>query len=196
MIHPYIPYAPAHVRKNIGWVYNNFMSMIGDDDWACFVDHDAMFTTPNWYQILEGITNVIDTDDFEPRIGLITAKTNRIGNVEQIVFPKDSPNAQNHDMYFHRKLGKEMATKNEYRMTKANNLISGILMLTPKRVWKETKGFKDGFLGVDNDYDAKVRRAGYETVILDDLYMYHWYRADGTGLQGWGYDKSTNLPPL
>lgn len=199
MIHPYIPYAPADKNKNIGWVYNNFMEMIGDDDWACFVDHDAMFTISDWYPRLQNMVDAIDSGDFDfSNIGLITALTNRIGNQEQIVFLKDSDEAQNHDMYFHRKLGKSLSIKNDHKVTYAKNLISGILMLTPKRVWKKTGGFKDGFLGVDNDYDAKVRKAGYKTVIMHEIYMYHWYRANAAPgeLSGWGYNPTNNLPPF
>lgn len=197
MIHPYIPYSPTYKNKNIGWVYNNFMEMIGEDDWACFVDHDAMFTIPDWYTRLESIVNAIDTDDFSfSDTGLVTAVTNRIGNTEQIIFPKDSDEAQNHDMYFHRSLGKKVSIMNANLIVNAKNLISGILMLTPKRVWKKTGGFKDGFLGVDNDYDAKVRKAGYRTVIMHEIYMYHWYRADGRPMQGWGYDPEKNLKKI
>lgn len=185
---------------NIGATYNKFIGMVNDDDWVCFLDHDAMFTVHNWYKMLEQIVAIVDdrSGARDKQIGLMTGVTNRIGNVEQIIFPKTSPEAQNHDMYFHRKIGYKRMIEFGSQARVANNLISGILMLTPKRVWKECGGFKDGFLSVDNDYDAKVRRAGYKTLILDGLYLYHWYRAAPKKgeLQGWGYPESTNLPPI
>lgn len=188
MIHTYTCYAPEEMNKNIGAMYNKFMSMVEDDDWVCFLDHDAMFTTHNWYKMLEGVVRE------DKQIGLLTAITNRIGNIDQIIFDKMSPEAQNHDMYFHRKIGHERMIEYGSQIRIAKGPISGIVMLTPKKVWKEVGGFKDGFLSVDNDYDAKVRKAGYITGILDGLYVYHWYRADGKPMQGWGYPQSTNLP--
>jgi len=199
MIHPYISYAPKEKKKNIGWAYNNFMKMIGEDDWACFVDHDAIFTIPNWYPVLEEVVYEIENGRESNRsVGLLTAVTNRIGNVEQILFSKTSDEAKNHDMYFHRKIGQEQYRKYGLGVLQANNLISGILMLTSKKAWKKSGGFKDGFLGVDNDYDKKIRNAGYRTLILQGIYMYHWYRANPKPgeLQGWGYPTSTNLPPF
>lgn len=192
MIHPYVPYAPKEKEKNIGWVYNNFMKLIGEDDWACFIDHDAMFTIPNWYSVLETVI------EKHHDVGLFTAMTNRIGNVDQIVFSKTSTEAKNHDMYFHRKKGKEMFEQHGTNIKIASGPISGILILTSKKAWKKCGGFKDGFLGVDNDYDAKIRAAGFKTGILTGIYMYHWYRAapNKRELQGWGYPNSSNLPPL
>ena len=192
MIHTYTCYAPMSMDKNIGATYNKFMGMVNDDDWVCFLDHDAMFTTHAWYKQLEQVVERIE--EAKLPIGLLTAVTNRIGNVEQIIFNKISAEAQNHDMYFHRKIGRERMIEFGISGREATNLISGIVMLTSKKAWKETGGFKDGFLGVDNDYDLQVRKAGYKTVILDGLYVYHWYRADGQPMQGWQYPVETNLP--
>ena len=194
MIHNCIAYAPQSTAMNIGAVYNQFMEMIGDDDWACFLDHDAMFTTHNWYKILEAAVKY--TEDKKVPIGLITGVTNRIGNVEQRIFDKRSIDAQNHDMYFHRKIGNDRLTNYGLSVRTAKNLISGIVMLTSKKVWKTSGGFKDGFLSVDNEYDRRARMAGFTTVIMDGLYIYHWYRADGYPMQGLDYPIKTNLPRI
>ena len=55
MIYTHIPYADSEHPKDLGWAYNNFMNNLGDDDWACFLDHDAMFTVSDWYPRLERI---------------------------------------------------------------------------------------------------------------------------------------------
>ena len=34
MIHTYIPYAPLDDELNLGKAYNNFMSMVNDEDWV------------------------------------------------------------------------------------------------------------------------------------------------------------------
>ncbi len=191
MIHTYIPYAPRSLDKNIGAVYNDFMRMIPDHDWACFLDHDAMFTTLNWYQQLE---DMIESPSFsQHNVGLLTACTNRIGNLEQIT-PDIDP--QNHDIYYHRTIGKQRQLQYGTSLRECDYVISGVVMLISKDVWQQTDGFADGFLGVDNDIDRKVRALGYKTYIMDGVYCYHWYRADGVPIQGVGYAKENNLSAI
>jgi GT2 family glycosyltransferase len=191
MIHTYIPYAPSSINKNIGAVYNGFMNMISDDDWACFLDHDAMFTTLDWYKQLEDI--IAGLSDSHQDACLLTACTNRIGNPEQLVQGIDP---QNHDIYYHRKIGKQRQVEYGSALRECETVMSGVVILISKEVWKQTDGFCDGFLGVDNDIDRKIRALGYKSYIMDGVYCYHWYRADGNPIQGRGYPKESNLPPI
>ncbi|NTV97774.1 MAG: hypothetical protein HGA70_01235 [Chlorobiaceae bacterium] len=194
MIHNYIAYTPKNINRNIGRVYNQFMQLVPADDWVCFIDHDAMMTTFEWYKMLETVVETIEQKKMP--IGLLTAVTNRIGNNEQIIFDKNSPEAQNHDIYFHRTIGRKRMIDHGLSVRVAKNLISGVVMLTSKKVWQQCGGFRDGFLGVDNDYDRKVRSVGYDTCIMDGFYVYHWYRADGFPGQGYGYSPASNLGPI
>lgn len=191
MIHTYIPYAPRAIHQNIGAVYNQFMGMISERDWACFLDHDAMFTTLDWYQQLEDIIESLDKSS--ECVGLLTACTNRIGNPEQVVAGLEP---QNHDIYYHRKIGKQR--QNEYRhvLRKCDQVLSGVVILISKKVWQQTRGFADGFLTVDNDMDRQIRELGYHSYIMEGVYCYHWYRADGIPMQGYGYPTESNLPPI
>jgi hypothetical protein len=191
MIHTYIPYAPKSIDKNIGAVYNEFMNMISDDDWACFLDHDAMFTTLDWYKQLEDLVENLSFSHHDAR--LLTACTNRIGNPEQVV---EGIEPQNHDIYYHRKIGKQRQVEYGSSLRECKILISGVVILISKETWKQTSGFSDGFLGVDKDIDSKIRELGYNSYIMDGVYCYHWYRADGTLLQGYGYSQESNLPPI
>ena len=75
-------------------------------------------------------------------------------------------------------------------------MISGVVILIAKEVWKKTLGFTDGFLGVDSDIDQKTRELGYKTYIMDGVYCYHWYRADGVPMQGYEYPIESNLPAI
>lgn len=185
MIYTFIAYtpseAPAHYGNyhwlgddagkaiNLGWTYNQYMQLLpNDDDWACFLDHDAMFTTHNWYEQLETIIQKY------PEYGLFTAKTNRIGHSIQKVRGID---IHNHDMKYSRQMGLELQEKYYDKVTEMPRVISGVLMLTKKSVWKATKGFKDGFLGIDSHYDGQVRKlAGYKVGLMEGFFVYHWYR--------------------
>ena len=191
MIHTYIPYAPRSSDKNIGAVYNDFMAMISDDDWACFLDHDAMFTTLDWYKQIEEIIEEISLSD-RP-VGLLTTCTNRIGNLEQVIAGIES---QNHDIYYHRKIGRQRQLEYGKSLRECDFLMSGIVILISKKVWKKTNGFIDGFLGVDNNIDQQIRTLGYKSYIMDGVYCYHWYRADGIPIQGIGYPKESNLTAI
>lgn len=87
---------------------------------------------------------------------------------------------------------------NSNQIREARSLISGVLILTSKKVWKQVGGFMDGFTKVDHDYDLKSRNAGYTTYIADGLYIYHWYRAapEGPDCLPCGYASSTFLAPV
>jgi hypothetical protein len=191
VIHTYIPYAPRSSDKNIGAVYNTFMTMIPEGDWACFLDHDAMFTTLGWYKQLEAI---IESPSFlHYNVGLLTACTNRIGNLEQLI-PGVDP--QNHDIYYHREIGRRRELDHGPSLRECDYLMSGVVIFISKEVWMKTEGFMDGFLGVDNNIDQQIRGLGYKTYIMDGVYCYHWYRADGIPTQGVGYSKENNLPAI
>ena len=167
------------------------MAMISDDDWACFLDHDAMFTTLDWYKQIEEIIEEISLGD-RP-VGLLTTCTNRIGNLEQVVAGIES---QNHDIYYHRKIGRQRQLEYGKSLRECDFLVSGIVILISKKVWKKTNGFIDGFLGVDNNIDQQIRALGYKSYIMDGVYCYHWYRADGIPIQGIGYPKESNLTAI
>ena len=63
----------------------------------CFLDHDAMFTTYDWYnQINDIIQKHPDTEIFGVR-------TNRIANMHHMVGGVD---VHNHDIVYHRQIGK------------------------------------------------------------------------------------------
>ena len=171
MIYINIPYVP-NGSKNIGAAYNQFMNLIGDDDWACFLDADAMFVTGDFYKQLEEIIIKPENEN----IGMYTACTNRIGNIEQIVFGKKSEEARNHDIEFHREIGKALQNTRRYDLIDCKDPISGVVMLISKKAWSKTKGFADGFLGVDNNMDYQLRNIGYRTCIMLGVYVYHWYR--------------------
>ena len=71
-------------------------------------------------------------------------------------------------------------------------VISGGLLLTNVRTWKECGGFIKGetkISGSDNYYDESVRSLGYKTYVMEGVYIYHWYRGDGFCSGGY-------LPPL
>lgn len=160
-------------EKNLGRAYNETMSRALPGDWVVFLDHDAIWTTAEWYpQILRAI-------DAHPTAGLFTAVTNRIGRKEQI-----APGAPaGHDMREHRALGKRLFEQHGSRAVDMTmgGCVSGVVMCLSVETWEAMGYFRDGFFGVDNEAHKAVRRIGKRVLLLPGLYVYHWYRADGVG---------------
>ncbi len=177
MIYNFIVYAPREYHKDIGRIYNKYMELLPtDEDWACFLDHDAMFTTNDWYSQLEDIITE------NPEYGLLTAITNRIGNTEQRIAGIDY---DNHDICYHRRIGKmaqEQGRTTVIDISKTRS-VSGVVMLIKKAVWKKAEGFKKGFLSVDKDFHQRVINAGEKVGIMKGLYVYHWYRFENSELE-------------
>lgn len=175
MIYTYIPYAPKHKSRNLGWAYNNFINLIpNDDDWVCFVDHDTLFTTVNWYSQLE---NIIEKN---PEYGLFTCITNRVGQRYQVLNGVDR---NNHNISYHREIGKKLLQENYTNVTDLSKpdigLFSGVLILVKKSTWKQIEGCPNGFLGVDNEIHRRCINKGIKVGRMDGVYLYHWYRGDG-----------------
>lgn len=159
-------------ERDLGHAYNEIMGRLSPGDWACFLDHDAVFTTRDWYkQILDAIAAY-------PEAGLFTAVTNRIGRKSQI--PPGAPTG--HDMAEHRKFGAELADKHGHTakdITRESPL-SGVVMILSVETWRKMGGFASGFFGVDNRAHRDVARFA-RVMLLPGLYVYHWYRGDGVG---------------
>lgn len=160
------------VERNLGRAYNEFMRRLAPGDWACFLDHDAVFTTRDWYpQILQAIEE-------NPQAGLFAAVTNRIGRKSQI-----APGAPSgHDMLEHRAFGRTLLERHgsSVKDITRESPISGVVMIMSVEQWKRTP-FIDGFFGVDNRAHRDVAASGRRIFLMPGLYVQHFYRADGVG---------------
>lgn len=158
-------------EKDLGRAYDRIMERLADEDWACFLDHDAMFTTRRWYaQLVKAI-------EARPNAGAFTAVTNRIGCRYQLA----DVSQKNHDVLYHRKQGQRLLRRHGTRLVDVTDEepLSGVVICIAKKVWKKIGGFASGFFGVDNQLHWDLRRAGYRIYLLPGLYVYHFYRGDG-----------------
>jgi GT2 family glycosyltransferase len=170
MIYYSIPYS---LDKNIGNYYNSVMESIpNDDDFACFVDGDTIFTTNNFG------TQIASAIQRYPECKFFTCYTNRISSTTQ-----NLPNVDknNNDVHYHRILGKNLQEKYWDECFNIGNdmkdAISGVLMLIRKDLWKAVGGFQtEGMLGVDNNFHIKCIQIGEPVYIMRGVYIYHWYR--------------------
>ena len=159
---------PTSLTKDLAYAYNEVMNRVNDDDWVCFLDHDAMFTTYDWYlQIEQAIKQNTDKD-----IGAYTCYTNRIGrsghrqwveraypDIVKSVMGKYGYEVSDelvgrynenkwkvdfreiHDIRFHRILGQTIQDKfgNETMRYPRGGSMSGVMILVSKRCWNDVK---------------------------------------------------------
>jgi hypothetical protein len=167
MIYYFTPYS---VEKNIGSYYNDCMAMLPAGCWACFVDGDAMFTTPNFGHQLQEVINKHGND-----YKLFTSVTNRVGTKYQCVEGMWDVES----MKEHREVGKLLQEKNDTNVEDItnNSPISGVLILIEKDAWFYSDRFAErGMLGVDNSIHYAIRNKGHKVGLMTGVYVQHYYR--------------------
>jgi GT2 family glycosyltransferase len=190
VIYTHIAYAQSECEGNIGCAYNKIMESIPHaDDWVCFLDHDAMFTTDDWTPQLQHIINK------NKDVGAFGARTNRVGYSWQLVGNID---IDNNDIKYHREIGgylqktyyDKLSTGATFEIPNSKTSkfsgrlineprFSGTLILVKKKTWSKIGGFKTtGFLEVDDDFRKRLSEHKIKFAIMDGVYVYHWYRAD------------------
>ena len=165
MIQTMMPFAPD---QNLGGAYNQAMRTLPDDGWACFLDHDAIWTTREWYgQLAEAAA-------FQPEAGLFTAVGSRASRSWQ-----SAGDPESHDMRWHRDFGhRRLATRTLLDVTNTRG-IGGFVMLISKKSWSLAGGFPKGMYCVDHGIHFALARIGRPIYVIEGLYVYHWRRADG-----------------
>lgn len=162
---------PYDLNKNLGGAYNKFMDLLNDDDWAVFLDHDAMFTTSDWMNTIQ------ETITKNTEYGFFTCLTNRIGSAWQKMQGVDE---NNHDIAYHRHIGNQVSERTQSPVDVTNApYMSGVVMIVKKSVWDKIGGAPDGMLGVDGQLHIRCRKKGIKVGLIPSLYVYHWYRGDG-----------------
>lgn len=170
---------PWNSDKDLGKHYNWVMSLLpGDDDFACFIDGDACVTTQYYGKQIEDIIAKY------PECGCFTAMTNRVGCSWQIM-----PGVpwSNNDMKFHRELGQVVATQDYLMIEDVSNVdpinvLSGVLILIRKAVWKKIGGFVEKqLLSVDNNLHWALMDKKEKLYLMKGVYLYHWYRGGDIG---------------
>jgi GT2 family glycosyltransferase len=164
---------PWSSEKDLGKAYNDFMNLLpNDNDYACFTDADAMFTTHTFGHQLEDIVKEY------PEAPLFTAMTNRVGTDYQLA--KVSGAWEENNIARHWAIGKILQETYPYKVEDITHCspLSGVLILIRKKEWKECGGFKEGIgmLGVDNSIHYRIRDKGYPVLLMKGVYILHYYR--------------------
>jgi|TARA_R100001460_G_scaffold14654_5_gene32751 SAM-dependent methyltransferase len=163
-------------RRCMGSAYNDCLNQHDDNDWLAIIDHDAMFCCYDWYlQLQQAIMD-------NPKGKAFTCRVNRLASLRQMI-PGVDPH--NHDMTYHRKLGKRLA-KAQWGKTslhinpKEVGHYSGTFLCVHIGTMKHLGGFPytGDTLGQDNLIHKKIVEGGHEFHVVNGIYIYHWYKAD------------------
>lgn len=156
-----IPYKTG----NLGAAYNEAMEKT--DGWVLFIDHDILILRPEWYELCQKAI------ERYPDAGWISGVTNRIWCTGQ----KKAPEKNHDDILGHIKHSNDLYTRYSDQVIEytGNRPMSGFFILTNKGAWQDVGGFKDGALGIDNDYYLKLISKSYKAYIIPGLYCYHIY---------------------
>lgn len=139
-----------------------------DDDYACFIDADAMFLTPDFGHQLTEIVNRY------PDAGMFTALTNRVGNRRQCYKFKLSKDS---NIVNHRYIADLEKKRSPFKVSVVDYPISGHLMMIQKKVWKHFPFAENlKILGVDNEISSRMLKAGYKIYLMKGVYIFHYYR--------------------
>jgi GT2 family glycosyltransferase len=155
-----IPYSPD---ANLGQHYNETMKSSASD-WTVFVDHDVFLANPHWHHILSTVIRE------NPKAGLITCWTNRIGRALQR-HPK-APKGD--DVRHHRGFAKALFERHGFAVSKISSC-SGMIMCIRREAWEHVGGCKNGFFDVDSDLSRKIAASPYQVLRANGLYVYHLY---------------------
>lgn len=168
--HVFIAYAPKSYGMNLGRCYNEYMERLGDDEYALFIDHDAMFTNDSWRDVV-----VSAYSEHAAETSLFISRTNRINNPYQRLNLLEN----NHNLFDHDVFATNLAKKYGKSVVECAKLpsSSGVIIMLSKKTWLRHK-FTDGFLKVDNNIHLSHRNAGDPVYIMQGLHVYHFYRAD------------------
>ena len=165
----FIPYADD---RNLGRACNECMALLSEDGWGVLLDHDAVFTTPEWHrQLTAAITQYPE--------GCFTVKTNRA----RYPYKVRAIGQNNHDMAYHRQVGKEMLANQTLTDVTDEREPNGMCIILSKQAWREVGGFAEGMHYVDRLMWMALKLTGRRIYLVEGVYMYHWHRGDGAPIQ-------------
>lgn len=146
--------------------------------WVLLLDHDVLLLNPHWYTIAQECIRA------NPRAGIFTCWTNKIGNPAQ---RWESAEACGDSLVAHRHLARSIFSDNGYKSTVIDgSKCSGMLLLIRAEAWRRVGGFPGvGMFREDWIFGRKVQAAGFEVRRMDGLYVYHVRdRSEGTWIPG------------
>jgi GT2 family glycosyltransferase len=163
---------PYSQKKLIGEAYNNFCRKVeNEEDWIILQDGDIMYLTPNWGRLI--YSSIRLGSDF----ALIGCYTNRLRLAHQLHEGKFS---DDHDIMYHARIAETYAIREPGVTDTGGQIVAGLFMAFQKKTWRKVGGFNESSIAFDADFSLKVLASGGKIGLMNNLYVYHWYRGWNT----------------
>ncbi|KKM08855.1 hypothetical protein SY88_22415 [Clostridiales bacterium PH28_bin88] len=153
---------------NAGYARGNNQGIAASrGEYVLFLNNDTVVTA-GW------LGKLLKCFKSDPRIGAVGPKTNRLGNMRQVV--KNPPYRDMAEMHlFAGRCGPSNPARWE-----TLPWLSGFCLLTSRRILQQVGNFDERFgLGLceDNDFCLRLRKAGYRLVCAGDTFIHHYQSA-------------------
>jgi len=165
---------PARSDKNYGKAINDAIRGLPDDCFICLRDIDTL--PLDHVSFIKQCEEIAEAGEY----GLVSCMTNRLGLIWQLVYD-EIQKEDGIDIGDEITKAKEMAKEHGSTVTEAPREVAGVMMLFPKKVWKEVGGFREGGIIwgnqlLDNIFYEAVKAKGYKVGLCYGIYLFHLYR--------------------
>ncbi len=155
-----------HNKVNLGFAAANNQGLkCARGDFLCLLNNDTV-VTGSW------LSDLVKHLQIHPDIGLIGPVTNSIGNEAKI-------SVDYRDLVDLPKWSAQYCEVNKGRLDDIS-MLAFFCVVMPRAVF-ECVGLLDERFGLgmfeDDDYNRRVRAAGYKALLARDVYVHHWQRA-------------------
>jgi GT2 family glycosyltransferase len=170
MIYFFTPYS---FEKKMFHAWEQYMNLLGDDDWAVMMDGDIMFFQANFGHIVK------EYIDKYPDTGLFTCYASRSGT--GYMMPPGAKVA-GHNIMIHQLKAKQLEKANHLQVQEIKKRVTGHFMAMKKSTWNKIyedakERCKDfNVLTVDTEISHAILAAGLKIRLMKGLYVYHYYR--------------------
>lgn len=164
---------PYRADKNLGRAYNDAFRNLSKASVLCIRDYDTLWLTHDYNRHL---------DAYHERYpgAVLTCLTNRVSplSVPQLMYGKPVPGA---DMVYHLKQAEKLVRTHldtdRYPVKEIQQDISGLVMVIPRSVWEAHPFSEENLcLGVDTEWNRRIRAAGVKILLMQGVYVWHTYR--------------------
>lgn len=165
---------PFRTDKSLFKAYDDFFEVIENDDYLAITDHDVMFTSNDWLEIIE--QGIKETGGV-----FFTGYCNRVACRWQVPVdcPKTDDYSQHRDFWLSDHYLEEKQPGHKFAIDRTGRaLLSGFFMVIKKSHWNMMRPMitvREGCLGLDNELH-EITRTLQEKIWQLPIYFYHWYR--------------------
>lgn len=165
---------PYREDKNLGKAYNDAFRSLPSESVLCLRDYDTLWLTHDYNKHLDRY-HAANPD------AVLTCYTNRISPLSkpQLLHgkPLDQADIKVHIGLAEKQYRLSGLATGRYEVTAIDQDISGMVMVIPRKVWELYPFYESGLcLGVDTDWNRRIRAAGIKILRMNGLYIWHTYR--------------------